>query len=107
MRYGAIPIVRNVGGLADTVENFDTIKQTGTGFLFNEFDEFSLFGKIIRAIELHKNTKLWRDLQVNAMKADFSWEFSAREYSKLYETTKNFHENPHRSFPALEGLTSL
>ncbi|KKS29257.1 MAG: Glycogen synthase [candidate division WWE3 bacterium GW2011_GWB1_42_117] len=92
MRYGAIPIVRNVGGLADTVENFDTIKQTGTGFLFNEFDEFSLFGKIIRAAELYKNAKLWRSLQTNAMRADYSWEFSAREYSKLYETTKNFHE---------------
>src|SRR3990172_6682135 len=107
MRYGAIPIVRKVGGLADTVEKFDTIKQTGTGFLFNEFDEFSLFGKIIRAAELYKNAKLWRSLQTNAMRADYSWEFSAREYSKLYETTKNFHENPHRSFSALEGLTNL
>lgn len=107
MRYGAIPIVRKVGGLADTVENFDTLKQTGTGLLFSDFCEFSLYGKIVRAIELYKNKNLWRKMQTNAMKSDFSWEFSAREYSKLYDTTKSFHENPAISFPALEGLTSL
>jgi len=107
MRYGAIPIVRKVGGLADTVEDFDTVKQTGTGFMFNDFDEFSLYGKIIRSIELFKNKPLWRTLQKNAMSADFSWGYSASEYAKLYETTKSFHDNPHVTFPSLEGLTSL
>ncbi|KKS16740.1 MAG: glycogen/starch synthase, ADP-glucose type, starch synthase [candidate division WWE3 bacterium GW2011_GWC1_41_7] len=90
MRYGAIPIVRKVGGLADTVENFDSIKGKGTGFVFNDFDVFSLFGQIVRAIELYNNKKLWRQLVVNAMRADFSWEFSAKEYEKLYERSIAF-----------------
>jgi len=87
MRYGSVPIVRNVGGLADTVDNFDSVKRTGTGFVFDEFDSFSLHTPIIRAIEIFKNQDLWKQLQLNAMKADFSWEHSAQEYVKLYERT--------------------
>jgi starch synthase len=90
MRYGSIPIVRKVGGLADTVENFDSIKGTGTGFVFQEFDIFSLFGQVVRAVELYNNKKLWRQLVKNAMRADFSWEFSAQEYEKLYEVATSF-----------------
>ena len=91
MRYGAVPIVRRVGGLADTVENFDSIKGKGTGFIFNEFNEFALFGQIVRAIELYKNKKLWKQLMTNCMKADFSWEFSAREYERLYQKSISFN----------------
>lgn len=85
MRYGAIPIVRKVGGLADTVQNFDSVTGEGTGFMFTEFNEFALFGQIVRAFELQKNKSLWKRLQLNAMKVDFSWEYSAKEYEKLYE----------------------
>ncbi len=85
MRYGAVPIVRNVGGLSDTVENFDTIKRTGNGLVFNEFSEFSLYGQIVRAWELFQHKEVWRSLQRNAMNSDFSWEHSAQEYDKLYE----------------------
>jgi starch synthase len=85
MRYGAVPIVRNVGGLSDTVENFDSLKAKGNGFVFNEFSEYSLYGQIVRAYELFKNKSLWKKLQINGMKSDFSWEHSAAEYVKLYE----------------------
>lgn len=85
MRYGAVPIVRGVGGLADTVENFDSVRGRGTGFVFKDFDVFSLFGQIIRALELYKNKQIWEKLQANAMRADFSWEHSAKEYERLYE----------------------
>lgn len=84
MRYGSIPIVRYVGGLKDTVKPFDTITQEGTGFVFKDFDEFALFGEIVRALEIYKNKHLWRKIQINAMKADFSWSYSAKEYEKLY-----------------------
>ncbi len=107
MRYGAIPIVRRVGGLADTVEEFDTLKQTGTGFVFNDFDEFSLFSKIVRATELHKHDALWKNLQKNAMSQDFSWEYSAGEYIKLYNTSMSFEKDPQVMFPSMDGLTSL
>jgi starch synthase len=97
MRYGAIPIVREVGGLADTVENFDTLKAEGNGFVFKNFSEYALFGQIVRAVELFKNKELWAKLQRNAMESDFSWGHSAREYEKLYDRAISFKnkENPH------------
>ncbi len=85
MRYGSIPIVRKVGGLADTVEHFDTVKRSGNGFVFKDFNEFSLYGEVVRAYELFKNKELWSQLIHNAMTSDFSWGYSAREYERLYE----------------------
>lgn len=93
MRYGSIPLVRWVGGLADSVENFDSITMTGTGFVFKEFNEFALFGQIVRAIELYNHKNIWATLQKNAMKADFSWDSSAKEYVKLYTLSKSFHDH--------------
>lgn len=95
MRYGAVPIVRKVGGLADTVDNFDSTSMEGTGFVFSEFDEFSLYGQIIRAVELIKHKKIWKKLQENAMKKDFSWSYSAKEYIRLYELALTFRSNKH------------
>lgn len=97
MRYGAVPIVRRVGGLADTVSEFDSIKGTGTGLVFSDFNEFSFFGQLVRAYELFKNVKLWRTLQVNAMEAEFSWEYSAKEYERLYERAISFKNKKHPS----------
>ncbi len=90
LRYGAVPIVRKVGGLADTVDNFDSIKGDGNGFVFTEFNEFALFGQIVRAIELYNNKKLWKKLMTNGMKSDFSWEYSAKEYQRLYQKSISF-----------------
>lgn len=89
MRYGAIPLVRGVGGLKDTVDSFDAVSQKGTGFVFDDFDEFAMYGELVRALEIYKNPILWRRLQINAMKADFSWSYSAREYEKLYQRAIN------------------
>ena len=90
MRYGSIPIVRNIGGLKDTVTQFDTVTQKGTGFVFDDFDEFALYGEIVRALEVYKNKPVWRKLQNNAMRADFSWIYSAKEYEKLYQRAIGF-----------------
>ncbi len=97
MRYGAIPIVRKVGGLADTVQNFDTLKREGNGFVFRNFNEYSLFGQIARAFELFKNKEVWTKLQKNAMESDYSWKHSAKEYEKLYDRAITFKlkDNPH------------
>lgn len=92
MRYGSIPIVRKVGGLADTVTNFDVATGEGTGFVFTNFSEFSLFGQIVRAIELYRNKEIWQKIQVNAMSKDLSWEYSAGEYAKLYRIAMNFKQ---------------
>ncbi len=85
MRYGAIPVVRKTGGLADTVEDFDPIKDRGTGFVFEKFHSSALFGSIIRALETYKYKKVWQGLIKMAMEADFSWGVSAKKYLELYK----------------------
>ena len=84
MRYGAIPVVRKTGGLADTVEDFDPRKNSGTGLIFEKFSSHAFFGAIIRALETYKHKKIWWELIKRAMKADFSWEVSAKKYFELY-----------------------
>ncbi|RLB76041.1 MAG: hypothetical protein DRH24_18565 [Deltaproteobacteria bacterium] len=90
MRYGAIPIVRATGGLADTVEQFDPAANTGTGFVFQTFDGWSLFAQTIRALEIFRQKKVWRELQKRAMMQDNSWEARAREYLELYKKAIHF-----------------
>jgi len=71
MRYGAIPIVRATGGLKDTVQNFEPRLNTGTGFVFADFEPWSLFAKLVQAYEVFQHPKIWQDLQKRAMRADF------------------------------------
>lgn len=85
MRYGAIPIVRKTGGLADTVEDYDPSKNSGYGFTFNNFDSMSMLMAITRAYENYRNQTIWKTLQKRAMEKDFSWKRSAEEYSKIFE----------------------
>jgi len=92
MRYGAIPIVRKVGGLADSVEDFTPEKEEGTGFVFEKYDPFSLTVAIIRANELYRQKKEWEKLMKRAMTKDFSWVKSAQEYVKLFEMALRFHK---------------
>ena len=106
MRYGAVPIVRNVGGLSDTVENFDSLKRTGNGFVFNEFSEYSLYGQIVRAYEIFKNKTLWKKLQTNGMSSDFSWEYSASEYVKLYERAITLRVQAEEQDRTMESIVS-
>jgi len=106
MRYGSVPIVRKVGGLNDTVENFDSIKKRGNGFVFNDFDEFAFYGIVVRAMEIFNNKPLWKIVQQNAMKSDYSWEFSAREYIKLYERSFMLKNKKNPQEIAIENLLS-
>ena len=76
--------------MADTVENFDSSTKEGNGLVFTDFNVFSLFATIIRALELRKNKRLWKALQKNAMKSDYSWKYSASEYVKLYNKGISF-----------------
>ena len=84
MRYGCVPIVRKIGGLYDTVKNFDPIAKTGTGFTFNRFNPYSLYGAIVRAIETKKYKKAWQDIVARAMQESNSWEIPAKKYVTLY-----------------------
>ena len=93
MRYGAIPIVRKTGGLADSVSDYNPEKQTGTGFVFEKFDHYSFYGAVIRCLETQRYPKHWEKLQKRAMTADFSWTKSAEEYIDLFKKAIEFHQN--------------
>ena len=85
MRYGCVPIVRKVGGLHDTVSNYNPTTKKGTGFVFNNFDDFALYGVIIRALETYKYKVDWRNLSVRVMQESNSWEIPAKKYINLYK----------------------
>lgn len=91
MRYGALPIVRKTGGLADSVEDYASETQTGTGFVFEKFDHHALFGTIVRVLETYRYPDAWRGIQRRAMAADFSWSKSAEEYLRLFDRAIEFH----------------
>ncbi len=85
MRYGTAPIVRETGGLADTVGHFDPETGEGTGFVFQAYTAESLRIAIHEALDTYQMPSLWQRLIRNAMSRDFSWRESARKYKKVYE----------------------
>ncbi|MEK7162749.1 MAG: glycogen synthase [Patescibacteria group bacterium] len=91
MAYGAVPIVRKTGGLADSVIDYDPAKKIGTGFVFEKFDNRAFYGAMVRAIETYRYPEFWRDIQNRAMKTDFSWTKSAQEYVKLFKKAIEYH----------------
>jgi starch synthase len=88
LRYGTVPVVRATGGLDDTIQNFSTKTQQGTGFKFDEYDGGALLGSIRAALKAYRDPKAWHTIQANGMAKDFSWKSSASAYVTLYEATK-------------------
>jgi starch synthase len=84
LKYGTIPIVRKVGGLKDTVEDYDPGTGTGTGFVFAAYEAQELLKTIDRALALYRSKREWTTLRRRAMSRDFSWARSARRYDDLY-----------------------
>ena len=91
MRYGTIPVVRRTGGLADTVQDYDPNTGNGTGFCFHDEWPPALTSAVRRALGVYYDKDNWRRLVLNAMKADFSWANSAREYVNLYRRAIQNH----------------
>ncbi len=89
LRYGTVPIVRAVGGLDDTVENFDRVSSTGNGFKFREFSADKFLEKIYEALFAYYEPETWRNIQWNGMTTDNSWENAARKYVQLYNMTRS------------------
>ncbi len=85
MRYGAVPVVHAVGGLADSVRDFSPETGEGDGFSFAEYDAMALFAAVVRATETYRHREVWRQLVRRCMANDFSWARSARAYVDLYE----------------------
>jgi starch synthase len=85
MRYGAIPVVRRTGGLADTVAQFRASDDSGTGFLFDEATAEAVSEALEAALVAYQDEDGWRRLQARAMNQDFSWQATAKEYSAVYD----------------------
>lgn len=84
LRYGSIPIVRETGGLKDTIHFYDKVKEIGNGFTFYDYNEYELKKTIYIALEHYKNKEVWEKLIFNAMDSENSWNKSAGSYKKLY-----------------------
>ena len=85
LKYGTVPIVRATGGLDDTIEPWDARTGRGTGFKFSEYSGEALLLTIKQALQAFRDQGSWRTLMRNGMSKDFSWNASAREYSRIYE----------------------
>jgi starch synthase len=89
LAYGTLPIVRNTGGLADTVLNFNQDTGEGTGFIFNDLTPSAIYNTAGWAVWAYYNRREHIEaMRLRAMKLDFSWEKSAKRYSELYEGLK-------------------
>ena len=85
LRYGTIPIVRETGGLKDTVQPYNQYESTGTGFSFANYNAHEMLDTIRYAEQIYYDKKReWNKLVDRAMAADFSWNTSARKYENLY-----------------------
>jgi starch synthase len=84
LRYGTIPVVRETGGLADTIRDYDPVAATGNGFTFDSYDAWQFFAGVVRAAETFRHPALWAWLVKRAMTEDVSWSRSAHRYVQLY-----------------------
>jgi starch synthase len=92
MRYGSVPIVRETGGLADTVTDHTADGEHSTGFVFQEATPEACQDALQRAFEVYRDKAMWRALQIRGMTADFSWTASANAYVDLYRKALDAHQ---------------
>ena len=85
MRYGTVPIVRETGGLKDTVEPYNIYENSGNGFTFDRYESGLLLDAINRAKTLYfENREGWDQMVVRDMEKDVSWQNSAKQYRDIY-----------------------
>lgn len=92
LRYGTLPIVRETGGLKDTVLSYNEETKEGNGFSFTNYNAHDMLYTIQRALSLYQKKTLWNKLRKMAMSCDYSWQTSAHQYMELYERLGDHHE---------------
>jgi starch synthase len=96
LKYGTVPIVRKTGGLADTVKDWDEQNhygfKDGNGFSFYDYSGFALYKSVERAVNVFKHRDIWKKIQTNGMKLDYSWTRSAEKYLELYMLAKEMRD---------------
>ncbi len=85
LAYGSVPIVRETGGLADTVIKFNPKTNEGTGFVFKEYTTDALVKEVQRAVKVFHDQGTWQKIMRNGMRVDFTWQSSAKMYVDLYK----------------------
>ncbi|MDX1515223.1 MAG: glycogen synthase [Woeseiaceae bacterium] len=85
LKYGTVPVVRETGGLADSVEMVDPRAGTGTGILFRDYNNDGLAWALTTALNLYSNPKLWKQIMLNGMAKDFSWDEQGAQYVSLFQ----------------------
>jgi starch synthase len=86
LMYGTVPLVRETGGLADTVVRFNEKTEEGNGFMFKSCEPTAMIKELKRALKIFEDKKTWLKIMKNGMKSDFSWNSSAKKYIDLYKT---------------------
>jgi starch synthase len=84
LRYGTVPVVRETGGLADTIRDYDPVAATGNGFTFDAYDPWQFYAAVVRAAETFRHPAPWSWLVRRDMTEDVSWSRSAHRYVQLY-----------------------
>ena len=86
MRYGSVPVVRETGGLKDTVEPYNPMEKTGVGFTFKTYNAYDMLDAVWRAYGTFFDKDNWKAVVSNGMKKDFGWDVSAKKYIDIYKS---------------------
>lgn len=89
LRYGSIPVVRETGGLRDTIQPYNVYTNEGNGLCFRNFNAHEMLSTLKMAIDLYYDKEEWDNLFLNAVNSDFSWQNSSIEYESLYQKLLN------------------
>ncbi len=93
LKYGTIPVVRATGGLDDTIDDYTSDNEKGTGFKFSTYTKEALLDALRRATETFQDPVRWRELMIRAMRKDFSWDVAAQKYIELYRIALSREED--------------
>jgi starch synthase len=85
LKYGAVPVVRETGGLKDTVIPFDKYTNKGNGLTFTNFNAHELLFTLKRALSYYADTSVWKHIVGNAISSQYGWSKSAQSYADLYK----------------------
>jgi len=85
LRYGSVPIAREVGGLKDTIQSYNQYTGEGNGFTFSHYNAYDMLYTIKRALGMYHDIPVWQKVVSNAMTSDYSWQRSAKQYVSLYQ----------------------
>ncbi len=84
MRYGTVPVIHAIGGMADRIKPYSPDTGKGTGFIYEEFKAKSMLKALDQAVRLFKDHKAWSQLIKACMREDLSWQNPAKKYIQLY-----------------------